>query len=314
MTSGALIYILPAAFVLDYFVGDPRGLPHPVRWMGRAIIRLEPFFRKLPMHLTLSGAVFAAGLILCTWAGTFLVIIAGHRISPILGYSIEIILIYYTLASVSLEEEAMAVSDALQHQSIDKARQRVAMIVGRDVRTLDREGVARATVETVAENLVDGVLSPLFYAAIGGAPLAMAFKMVSTLDSMVGYKNEQYKDFGKVSARIDDVFNFLPARISVLMISISAWLLAGKGRVSFNTAVSEGRDHASPNAGYPEAAFAGALGVRLGGPNVYHGKLMSKPYIGKSFGPVKVGHVKKACDLMFLSSFLGVLIFSIIRI
>ncbi len=303
------LLILPAAFVLDFFLGDPRNLPHPIRWMGCAISGLEPYFRRLPVNLTLSGTMFAGFLITFAWGLSYLFIVMGRLIHPMLGYLIEIILVYYALSSMSLEKAAMDVFDSLNENKLEGAKQKVSMIVGRDVTQLDREGVARATVETVAENLVDGVLSPLFYAALGGAPLAMAFKMVNTLDSMVGYKNETYKAFGKASAKIDDVFNFLPARLSVLIISVGASFFTKRGAVSFNTAAIEGADHASPNAGYSEASFAGALGIKLGGPNIYHGKLVSKPYIGKAFGPVKEHHIRKACDLMLLSSCLGLLVF-----
>jgi adenosylcobinamide-phosphate synthase len=160
-------------------------------------------------------------------------------------------------------------------------------------------------VETVAENLVDGVISPLFFAAIGGAPLAMVYKMVNTLDSMVGYKNETYEYFGKASARSDDMFNYIPARLSVPIIALATQILSGNGCRSLITAVKEGAHHASPNAGYSEAAFAGALAIRLNGPNYYNGKLVEKPFIGVKFGSTTVAHIKQACDVMMLSSLLG---------
>jgi adenosylcobinamide-phosphate synthase len=167
--------------------------------------------------------------------------------------------------------------------------------------------IARATVETVAENFVDGVLSPLCFAAVGGAPLAVAYKMINTLDSMVGYKNTRYIRFGTVAARIDDVANYLPARLSVLLIAAAARLLDGAGaqRRAWHTARTEGGRHASPNAGYPEAAFAGALAVRLNGPNYYHGRLVNKPYIGVGFGLVAMACIPKACQLMLVAAMLG---------
>ncbi|MCP4219427.1 MAG: cobalamin biosynthesis protein CobD, partial [bacterium] len=188
------------------------------------------------------------------------------------------------------------------------AKGKLSYIVGRDVENLSEDGIAGAALETVAENLVDGVVAPLFYAAIGGAPLAMAYKMVNTLDSMVGYKNEKYLHFGKASARIDDLLNYIPARLSIPVIGLAAQFLAGRGKDAIVTAIREGRNHSSPNAGYPEAAFAGTLGVRLGGPNYYDGVLVEKPYIGKKFGIVRAGHIKKACDLMILSSFLWLIV------
>ena len=170
------------------------------------------------------------------------------------------------------------------------------------------EEISRATVETVGENLVDGVISPLFYAAIGGAPLAMAYKMINTLDSMIGYKNDKYRDFGKLAARIDDVANFIPARLSIPVISLAAQIIDRKGVRTFQTALSEGANHTSPNAGYSEAAFAGALGIRLGGPNYYHGRIVSKPFLGIPFTQINSNHNKKACDLMLLSTLIWMVV------
>jgi adenosylcobinamide-phosphate synthase len=202
----------------------------------------------------------------------------------------------------------MEVEQCLQRKQVQAAKNKVAMIVGRDIDSYNEEGLARATVETVAENLVDGVTAPLFFAAIGGAPLALAYKMVNTLDSMVGYKNDTYLQFGKASAKIDDVFNYIPARLTVPVVALTAQILAGRGERSLMTAVCEGANHASPNAGYPEAAFAGALAVKLNGPNYYNGRLVEKPYIGVRFGRSSPEHIKKACDMMILSSFLWVIL------
>ena len=184
------------------------------------------------------------------------------------------------------------------------------MIVGRQVDTLDETGVVSAAVETVAENYVDGFLSPLFFYFLGGVPLALAYKMVNTLDSMVGYKNERYLLFGRVAAHIDDVANYIPARLSVVIISLGAFLLSSeRGKRSFLTAIKEGRSHKSPNAGYPEAAFAGALAVKLGGPNYYHGTLVEKPFIGSRFARPGIDKIAMACDLMLIASFLGMVVF-----
>jgi len=305
-------YILPAAFILDLVLGDPIRLPHPIRWLGRIITAVEPFFRNLKLRLSISGAFFAISLIAGTWTLTFVLMKTAQYIHPLAKAGVEILIIYYCISIRSLESSAMAVFGALTQRRLDDAKTKVSRIVGRDVESLDRDGISRATVETVGENLVDGVISPLFYAAIGGAPLAMAYKMINTLDSMIGYKNEKYRDFGKVAARIDDIANFIPARFSIPVISLAAQIIDGKGARTFQTALSEGGNHTSPNAGYSEAAFAGALGIRLGGPNYYHSHLVSKPYLGIPFNPINRNHIKKACDLMVLSAFIWMLVLVII--
>ena len=301
-------YILPAAFALDIMLGDPHYLPHPVRWLGKAIERLEPPFRKIRFNLIFSGALYAVVLIIGTWLLTYLVLAAAQRLHPLFETLLDIILIYYCISIRSLDDAAMEVKQCLQQQQVQAARKKVAMIVGRDINNYKEKGLARATVETVAENLVDGVTAPLFFAAIGGAPLALAYKMTNTLDSMVGYKNETYQHFGKASARIDDVLNYIPARLTVPVVALAAQILARRGEWSLKTAVCEGAHHASPNAGYPEAAFAGALALRLNGPNYYNGKLVDKPYIGVRFGHSTPGHIKKACDIMLLSSVLWLIL------
>ena len=247
-------------------------------------------------------------LILLTWSLTLILVLSAQIIHPVLKTFIEIILIYYCISIRSLRDSAMEVYRLLNHVELGAAKKKLSFIVGRDVEKLSEQGVAMAAVETVAENLVDGVISPLFFAAIGGAPLAMAYKMVNTLDSMIGYKNEKYEQFGKAAARIDDFANFIPARLSVPIITLAVQILSGKGRRAFKTAIKEGSNHTSPNAGYPEAAFAGGLGIKLGGPNYYGEQLVSKPYIGEKLETVEMGHIKKACDIMMLSSFLYVFI------
>ena len=301
-------YILPAAFALDILLGDPPRLPHPVRLLGKAIEKLEPPFRRLRVNLIFSGALYAVVLILGTWLLTFLVLTTAYRVHPFFKTFLDIILIYYCISICSLDGAAMEVKRCLQQQQVQAAKKKVAMIVGRDINNYKENGLARATVETVAENLVDGVTAPLFFAAIGGAPLALAYKMTNTLDSMVGYKNDTYRHFGRASARIDDVLNYLPARLTVPVVALAAQILARRGKWSLMTAVCEGAHHASPNAGYPEAAFAGALAVKLNGPNYYYGKLVDKPYIGVRFGQSSPGHIKKACDIMLLSSVLWLIL------
>lgn len=307
-----ITYILLAAFALDLILGDPLWLSHPVRWMGAAIARMEPVFRRPNIPLIISGTLFCGFLVSSVWAlSWFLVHLAG-MIHPVCRSMIEAILIYYCISPNSLRKAAMEVEAALESEGLMQARKKLSWIVGRETANLPEQGVVRATVETVAENLVDGVISPLFFAAIGGAPLAMAYRMVNTLDSMVGYRNDAYFHFGKASARLDDIANFMPARLAVPLIALAAQLLSGSGMRTFQTAVHEGSHHASPNSGYSEAAFAGALSVKLNGPAVYHGRLVNKPHIGIAFGDVTRSDIGKACDLMLLSSLLWTFLLAVI--
>ena len=202
MMLSELWYVLPAAFILDYLMGDPPRLPHPVRWMGWAIQTLEPLFRKFVRNEVAAGTIFSVVLIVGTWASVYGILFVGQWIHPMVPVMLNVILIYYSVSVRSLKTAAMSVFDALTRKGIAAARIEVARIVGRDVAHLNETDVASSAVESVAENLVDGVISPMFYAAIGAAPLAMAFKMVNTLDSMIGYKNEKYEQFGKRFERV----------------------------------------------------------------------------------------------------------------
>jgi adenosylcobinamide-phosphate synthase len=296
---------LPAAFLLDLLLGDPTWLPHPIRWMGKALSAAEPRFRKLPVNPVVGGVLFSVFLIGAVWGVTCLILFAAEALHPVLNILAETLLLYYAIAIRSLESSAMAVYRALEQDDLSVARQRVARIVGRDTASLTKTGVASAAVETVAENFVDGIISPLFYAVIGGAPLAMAFKMVNTLDSMVGYRNDVYRDFGKAAARIDDAANYLPARLAIPVIAAAAQIRYGTGRGALQTAVSEGKHHTSPNAGYPEAAFSGALKVKLNGPGIYGGRRVDKPFIGLGFKRPGTIHIRRACDLLVLSAAVG---------
>lgn len=304
---------LPCAFLLDGLLGDPPRWPHPIRLMGAAIVRAEPWFRRLAVPV-LAGVFFAVALIGLTFCTGLALSRLGWWLHPLVGFGVETVLLFYCLSARSLRDAAMEIHALLARNEVDAARGAVAMIVGRDVHHYGGDDIARATVETVAENAVDGVLAPLFFAALGGAPLALAYKMVNTLDSMVGYKNERYLLFGRVAARIDDLANWLPARLSVAIISLAAALTpkASAGQV-WETARREGRQHASPNAGYAEAAFAGALGLRLNGPNYYGGVLVEKPWIGAQFRAVQVADIIRTCHLMLAASALGALLCSVLR-
>jgi adenosylcobinamide-phosphate synthase len=265
------------------------------------------------MPLRWSGILFAGVLVCGTLMISLLLVRTAYGLHPGAGFAVETVLLFYCLSTRSLADAADGVREAMEGGGIERARRRLAMIVGRETDRLEEPAIWRAVVETVSENLVDGVLAPLFYAAVGGAPLALAYKMVNTLDSMVGYKNDRYLEFGWGSARLDDAAAFLPARLSVPLIATAGELLNGKGRAAWNTARRDGRLHASPNAGIPEAAFSGALGVRLGGPNVYHGRTVEKPWIGETFPHAAAIHADRSVDLMILSAVLAFLLFWAIR-
>ena len=304
MTPDISWIILPAAAALDLLLGDPPGRPHPVRWMGAAIEAIEPRVRRLPVPVAAGGALMTIGLVAMAWALTAGCLAILQWIHPALHLAGAIAIIAWLLSIRSLYDAGMTVHRALSDDGIDGARRAVAMIVGRETRHLDRAGVSRAAVESVAENLVDGVASPLFFAALGGAPLAMAYKMVNTLDSMIGYRNERYEKFGKAAARLDDVANFIPARVSVPVIALAARLLGGSGGHSLRLAWKEGANASSPNAGYPEAAFAGALKVKLGGPAAYHGRRVEKPVIGNDHPAAAPPDIPRACALMLTTGLL----------
>ena len=276
--------------------------------MGAAIERCEPFFRRRFQRLEHAGFWFAFFLISATWLSGFVVVYLARQIHPWCGWILEVILIYYCLAVRSLLQAGGDVRDALVESGLPAGRRMVSRIVGREVHQLTATGVSRAAVESVAENMVDGVLAPLFFAAIGGAPLALAYKMINTLDSMVGYRNARYQLFGRAAARIDDGANWIPARLAVPLTALGSVFLGFDGLRAWQTGRREGRFHASPNAGFAEAAFAGALRVRLGGPNVYHGRRVDKPWIGAAFAGATPADISRAGVLMLTTSMLALLL------
>jgi adenosylcobinamide-phosphate synthase len=304
MPAEGIVAALTLAVILDLRLGDPLWLPHPVRWMGAAIDRLEPRFRALPIPPVIAGALMTVLLVAATWILALLAVSGATALHPLFGILVTAALLFASISVRSLADEALKVARALRVSGLAAGRRAVAMIVGREVDRLDETGVNRAAVETVAENLVDGVVAPLFFALLGGAPMTMAYKMVNTLDSMIGYKNERYRQFGRFAARLDDAANFIPARLSVPFIAVSTQLLNGRGRQVMRTVRRDGNAHASPNAGYPEAAFAGALGIWMGGPNHYHGRLVDKPVIGQGLAAARPVHVRQACLLMTATSLL----------
>ena len=302
----AVWYIFLAAFFLDFFLGDPRNLPHPVVYMGRSIAFFEPRFRRVFINPFTAGAGFAVFLIGCTYFLALALVWSASWMHPVFGLMVQVLLLFYCFSVKSLKDAALAVAAPLGAGDLAAARRSLSMIVGRETRTLDRPGITRAAVETVAENFVDGFLSPLFWALVLGVPGAVAYKMVNTLDSMVGYNNEVYALFGRAAARIDDAANFIPARLAVFVIAAAAFFVPGASSAgAVKTGFSQGRRHKSPNAGFPEAAFAGALRIRLGGPGIYHGRQVDKPYIGAAFDDPNIPAIESACRLMQASAVTG---------
>ena len=301
---------LITAYILDLIVGDPHWLPHPVRIIGKVIEYLARVLRKNNQNQRaekIKGiflTVITVGL--SYYLIYFLIYIAGI-ISPGIKFAFSSFFIFTALSTKNLGEEAFSVYRALKENNLELARERVSRIVGRDTRDLDENGIVRATVETVAENTVDGIISPLFYAVLGGAPLAMAYKAVNTLDSMVGYKNEKYLYFGWFSAKLDDLANYLPARISVLLIPVASLMLRQRGLAALRAIFRDGKKSPSPNAGIPEAGFAGALGIQLGGVNFYQGVEEYRPVLGEKLKRKSSKDILQAIRLSYTVSTLMLL-------
>ncbi len=304
---------LVLGFCLDLLLGDPRWAPHPVRAIGALIAGLERSLRRLfpksPAGETAAGVVLVV-LTLCVPTGlTVLALEVCRRVSIWLAFGVEVLLCYQLLAMRSLRTESGEVYEALKVGDLAEARRSVSMIVGRDTDRLDACGVAKAAVETVAENTSDGVIAPLIFMALGGAPLGMFYKAANTMDSMVGYKNSQYLYFGRAAARLDDLLNLLPARIAGVLMCLGAVLCGYDGRGAWKIFLRDRKNHKSPNSAHTEAACAGALGVRLAGSSYYFGRLVEKPTIGDDLRPVEPLDILRAGRLMYATAFLALLFF-----
>jgi adenosylcobinamide-phosphate synthase len=288
--------LLPAAFLLDQLAGDPEWMPHPVRLMGLVIKQGEKIVRREgdnPVEEIAAGVVLTLGLVAGSYFLTRAMLRCAYRRSPWLGTALEVGLAWTCIASRNLQQEAEAVVAALEADDLALARLRVARIVGRDTKSLDASEISRALIETLAESASDGVVAPLFYLALGGAPLGMAYKAVNTLDSMIGHRDGRYCYFGKAAARLDDVANLLPARLTAL----GFVAVAPDARAAWSTWLRDGDKHKSPNAGQPEAAMAGALHVVLGGENRYDGEVIASPRMGPEYGPASVSKARMAMQL-----------------
>ncbi len=303
------LYVM-LAFLLDLLVGDPAWISHPVALIGKTIEFLERLSRRIsqnPAALKIMGILTALMITAGSWVLTFLLTRWVFSINYWAGAILSVWLISTTIAARGLARAAGEIHILLQEGNLTEARRKVGMIVGRDTDQMESESVIRASVETVAENIVDGVVAPLFYAFIGGAPLAMTYRAVNTLDSMLGYKNERYINFGMASARLDDIANYIPARLTGLFLLVAAWILRMSAKGALQAVLRDASGHSSPNSGIPEAAVAGALGVQLGGMNYYNGRGSFRAFMGKALIPLAPIHIKQTVRLMYLSSCIAVL-------
>jgi adenosylcobinamide-phosphate synthase len=300
-----------AGFIIDLILGDPYQLPHPIRLIGSFIAKLEKILlgkikernekKELQRGLILVIIVLLSTVIVAT-----LILILSYRINIYFGAIVEAIMTYQILATKCLKVESMKVYHSLKNQTLEEARYAVSMIVGRDTQCLDEIGVTKAAIETVAENTSDGVIAPMLYTALGGPILGFLYKAINTMDSMIGYKNDKYLYFGRAAARLDDIVNFIPSRISAY-IMITASFLAGKsfsGKGAYTIYKRDNRKHASPNSAQTESVCAGALGIQLAGDARYFGKIVHKPFIGDSLRKVEYEDIKRANNLMYMTAFI----------
>ena len=309
---------LVMGYILDLIFGDPYWMPHPVRFIGNLISILEKVIRRF-MPKTKRGE-YIGGIILTVMVVSIsmviplVIILMAKSINTYLALTVETFMCYQILATKSLKVESMKVYDELAKNDLPSARKAVSMIVGRDTKDLTFSGVAKAAVETVAENTSDGIIAPMIFIAIGGAPMGFFYKAINTLDSMVGYKNERYINFGRFAAKLDDVVNYLPARISAYQMILSSFFLRYDYKNAFKIYKRDRYNHASPNSAQTESVCAGALDIQLAGNAYYFGKLYEKPTIGDHIREINYDDIKKANRLLYCTSFISIVIISIIKI
>ena len=300
------VWAVLGGFVLDALFGDPAWLPHPVVYMGKAISKLEKFLRprlpKTPQGELLGGAIVAFCLPVGTFLLTGLVCLGAARLHPLLGLAVQMFWCGQALAARGLVQESTNVYKELKKPDLPGARKAVSRIVGRDTAELTAEGVTKAAVETVAENASDGVIAPLLYMLIGGAPLALTYKAINTMDSMLGYKHEKYLYIGRVPAKLDDVANYIPSRLAALLWVAAAAFTHNDAKGAWKIWRRDRRNHASPNSAQTESACAGALGVQLAGPAYYFGEYYAKPTIGDALRPIEPEDILRANQMMYVAS------------
>ena len=304
-------------FILDLIVGDPHWLYHPIRLVGHLISGLEKLLRRI-CPKTEQGELIAGGFLLVLTAGITTVVawgllLAAGLVHPCLRFALEVIMCYWVLATKSLKTETMKVYDALKEGDLKKARFAVSMVVGRDTEVLDDIGVTKAAVETVAENASDGVIAPLLFLMIGGAPLGFFYKAVNTMDSMVGYKNDKYLYFGRAAAKFDDVLNYIPARLSGMLMCGAAAFCGMDSKNAWRIYWRDRYNHSSPNSAHTEATAAGAMHIQLAGNAYYFGKLYEKPTLGDPDRPVEYEDIPRVNRLLYATAILSLVVFGLVK-
>ena len=300
-------------YFMDIILGDPYWMPHPVRYIGKIIEKTEKIIRIFfsnVKNLKFAGVILGTIVISVTFLFYFFLLEIFLKNTIILKKILEIIIIYQIFATRCLGDEGYKIYKSLKDGKIDLSRKQISYLVSRDTENLDEENIVKATVETITENITDGIISPMFYLVIGGIPLAMAYKATNTLDSMVGYKNEKYIDLGWFSAKFDDLLNYIPARISGVFVIVSAFILGLDYKNSIKIMLRDCKNHSSPNSGYSESASAGALKIQLGGKASYFGVSSMKPTMGDYIEKPNSDHIIKAIKIMYMTSFLGLVVFS----
>ena len=308
---------LVIAYILDLLIGDPHGYPHPVRLIGQLIETIEKFLRpKCRNHKDerIAGALMWLLVVTLSFLLPLLILLAASKISFIFAFVLECIMSYYILAVKSLKDESMKVFYALENNNIDEAKHYLSFIVGRDVENLNPPQIGKAAIETVAENTADGVIAPMIFTMIGGAPLGFLYKAINTLDSMVGYKNEKFINMGKFSAIADDIANYIPSRIAAWLMILSSFILKMDYKNAYRIFRRDRYNHKSPNSAQTESVCAGALNIMLGG-NSYYGKaLVEKPSIGDNIKAVQAEDIKRANKLMYVTSLLCLTFGTVLKI
>lgn len=293
-------------YCADLVIGDPYFLFHPVRWIGNLISFLEKHFNKgTPKNRKIKGIIFVLLVISISFSVPLLLLVLAFKIHVILGIALESFMIFQIMATKSLDFETRKVYKALMAKDLTLARKEISYLVSRDTKEMSEEDIIKAGIETIAENLADGVISPLIFICIGGGPLGWLYKSINTMDSMVGYKNERYEDFGWAAAKLDDLVNYIPARLTALFILIAGLFLRLDLKNGIRILKRDRRNHSSPNSAYPESAVAGLLKIQLGGKATYFGKTSLKPTMGDAIKPIEISDMKRASNILYLTSWVA---------